>query len=98
MCDRPGATAVSQSGATGDRADWAALTAQATTDLERASSAGDLQGVANALALFERVEDAARRQGHPEHLTSVINLANALIAGAELARQSIVGTLSRSST
>lgn len=61
----------------------AALTAQATTDLERASSAGDMQGVADALALFERVEDAARRQGHPEHLTSVINLANALIAQAE---------------
>lgn len=61
----------------------AALTARASADLEQASAAGDLQAIADAVELFEQVEDLARREGHPEYLTSVINLVNALIRQAE---------------
>lgn len=71
-----------QTGVAGQH-DLAALTARASADLELAAAAGDLQGIAHAVELFEQVEDSARRADHPEYLTSVINLANALIWQAE---------------
>ncbi|HUC59748.1 MAG TPA: hypothetical protein VMA95_20280, partial [Streptosporangiaceae bacterium] len=63
--------------------DLAALTARASADLERASAAGDAEGIAEAVALFEQIEDQARRDDHPEYLKSVINLVNALIRQVE---------------
>ncbi|MGO9293064.1 MAG: CHAT domain-containing protein [Streptosporangiaceae bacterium] len=51
--------------------------------LEAAVMAGDPDGAAEAVAMFTRVEEAARRTRDPQYWKSVINLANALMAQAE---------------
>lgn len=71
------------SGAAHDSARLAALTERASNTLERASAAGDLQGIADAVTMFEQAEDMARNGHHREYWKSLINLANALIALAE---------------
>lgn len=72
-----------QRGAADESARLAAMTERASSTLERASAAGDLGGIVHAVAMFEQVEDIARRRRHPEYWKSLINLANALIVQAE---------------
>lgn len=74
---------MNQRGAAGESTRLAALTDRASSTLERASAAGDLQGIADAVAMFEQIEDIARTGRHREYWKSLINLANALIAQAE---------------
>lgn len=72
-------------GAADESARLAAMVEGARRALEHASAAGDPRGIANAVTIFEQVEDIARQKSHPEYWKSLINLANALIAQAEAA-------------
>jgi hypothetical protein len=51
--------------------------------LERASAAGDSQGIADAVSLFEEVMSVCSRGPHVEYWKSVVNLADALIKQSE---------------
>ena len=74
---------MNQRGGADEPARLAALTERASSALEQAPAAGDPGGIADAVAVFEPVQDIARRERHPEYWKSLINLANALIAQAE---------------
>ena len=62
-----------------------ALTTRAIRTLTRAAAAGDTQGIADAVTMFEEVEEIARQANHPDHWRSLINLADAIMAEAEAA-------------
>lgn len=74
---------VNQPGAGGESARLAALTERAEKALERACAAGDPQGIADAVAKFERIEGRAREPRRRQYPTALINLVNALIVQPE---------------
>jgi hypothetical protein len=59
------------------------LTGRAAGMLDSALAAGDSQGIADAVSLFEDVESVCSRGPHAEYWKSVVNLADALIKQAE---------------
>ena len=59
------------------------LTERAAGMLDSALAAGDSQGIADAVSLFEDVESVCSRGPHAEYWKSVVNLADALIKQAE---------------
>jgi hypothetical protein len=59
------------------------LTERAAGMLENALAAGDSQGIAEAVSLFDEVMSVCSQGPHVEYWKSVVNLADALIKQAE---------------
>jgi len=55
----------------------------ADLSLRRALADHDSQGIASAVATFERAADLAGQEGDPNHPAALINLTNALLVQAE---------------
>jgi hypothetical protein len=73
---------VHQQGAT-EQAELPELTERAAGVLESALAAGDSQGIAEAVSLFDKIMSVCSLGPHVEYWISVVNLADALIKQAE---------------